>query len=738
MLSLVGELTDRDLAVRPVRGEVRPGQDAAAAEGHRLTHDRHRADVDRGRVDVPVRVAAVTVRTVAVGVDDRLELEVVSLHEPERPAQRPDALGVARSDPIRIGRGVRERRVVRHPQLPALRAIRGREAHAHLTHRLTVAVLVEVVVVDVGPHRVHRAQRVVTVGVVRDVGGIDARRRGARALVAVPVHVRVRVHRALHAVIRDAVAVLVVPIARLRAAGVIRAVRVVAVRAARDVPARERAGQGGHNGVAVRVAVAVAVVGGLHPLIRRPVAVVVRPVAGLGPARLDGRVAVVAVGVVGDTPRDRAARRRRASRTVPIDVAVGVVVGVGRIFVGRAVAVVVDAVADGLARAGVNRRARIVAVRARRDVPDGLIARHRRRGGAVAVDVHVGVPRALGRRADREVRVVGRAVAVLVHVAAVADFRGPRVDGRVAVVAVGPVRDVARGHAARLRPRGGTALAVAVRIRVEGRLHAFVHGFVAVVVDPIAHLGVAGVAEGGAVVAVALVGGFRPRRLIAGHLGRGPGVAVVIGVLVPRALGRRADRGVEVVGQAIAVLVHAPRVADLLRAGVDGRVAVVAVAVHAREAGSDAAGERAPTGAVVVAVAVRVDHRARDGDAGARVVAVGADVRHRGDGDVHVRHGIERADVLPIREDVDPAAGDDRLGVKVAIEADHLGGVEAGGVGVGDGGASREAGRRIAGHARGGRDRVVAIVEVLLGNAVPLLVAGGEGGEETNERESDH
>ncbi len=126
--------------------------------------------------------------------------------------------------------------------------------------------------------------------------------------------------------------------------------------------------------------------------------------------------------------------------------------------------------------------------------------------------------------------------------------------------------------------------------------------------------------DGGVAVVAILVVGQQPRRLLAGqrHVrGIAEAVAVVIGVPAVEIV----HIGIVVVGQAIAVLVHVVRVADLLRAGIHSRVAVVAVRIVVGVAFGQLAGHAAGVG-IAVAVAVRVRVPGRAGGGVQRVVLV--------------------------------------------------------------------------------------------------------------------
>ena len=443
--------------------------------GHveRLAHDGHGAEVVRARVCEPVRIAAVAVRPITVVVDDGVELQRVPLHEKERPAHRhARSLGVARSHPTRIGRGVRVHGAIREPDLVALEGVRRDQRGAHLVHRLAVTVLIRSVIVRIGRVRVDAGIAVVAVGVVQNHRAADARRRGHRVLISVAVPVGVRVHGALHAVVHHAVAVLVVPVAHLGAARVIGGVRIVAIRAVGHVPAGKRARGVSHGEVAVRVRVDIAVVRRLHAVIHGAVTVVIHHVAGLGRAGVHRRDRVVAVRGRGARARGLIAHRRQGRAAVHVHVNVRVVHDLARCRAVRVVRAPVTILVDAPAVADlrgdrVDGRVGVVAVRGRGARARGLIA-HRRQGRtAVHVDIDVRVVHDLAR--CRAVRVVREAVAVLVHAPGVADLRGGRVDSRVGVVAVvgrSRVERIGRAPHTRVGLKGPER-AVTVVIRVE-------------------------------------------------------------------------------------------------------------------------------------------------------------------------------------------------------------------------------------------------------------------------------
>jgi len=378
--------------------------------------------------------------------------------------------------------------------------------HPRIDVRVTVVAVLEGRVVAAGCVRVSIHVEVlvdeeiaVVVETVAELG--RARIDGTVRVVAVVALVRaveivVDAHVTLRAALVDvAVAVVVESVAELGRTGEHGVAVVVAVAADGGVACRRDAGLTCVRRDSVAVAVAVAVVGVLHTLVDRAVAVVVSAVADLRRARIVLCLAVVAVVGV----RDVAGRHRTGERGVGgISVAVAVGIGVeGGLhpFVDVAVAVVVGAVTD-LRCARIDVRPAVVAVVVIGDISvrDGARVARRERV-AVAIVVGIGVEGGLHPLVDLRVAVV---------VGTVTDFAVGRVVVRVAVVAVGVVRDVAGGRRTRHRRDRRIAEAVVVVVEVVGVLDALVDVSVAVVVDQIADFRRGRV--DGAVAVVAVVG----------------------------------------------------------------------------------------------------------------------------------------------------------------------------------------------------------------------------------------
>ena len=392
-----------------------------------------------------------------------------------------------------------------------------------------VAVVVHTVFADLGHPGVHVVVVVVAVGVVLDVVGPfePARDDGVEAVGPVAIEVAVEVpdgavHRAV--LVHLAVAVVVDGVAVLVRVRVDIHVHVVAVGAA-------------HRVGVVAVAVDVGPVAAVAVL-------VLAVVGGFAGPRVDDGRGVVAVD----------------GRGVPVPVVVGVQADrVGR--VDMAVAVVVDAVVAALGLVWVGVGVLVVAV--------GVV-HHPSRDDLAGVDevgaVAEAVPVSVRVPVHEEHGVVDETVAVVVR--AVAALGGARVDARVRVVAVGGVVDVAIRGLADLDGLETVAVAVAIGVGVERHGDVLVHLAVAVVVDAVADLRVAREAAGLDIVAVGGVVDVAIRGLAG--LGDLETVAVAVTVRV------HVEHVLDVLVHAVvAVVVHA--VALLVRVGVDGRVAVVAI-----------------------------------------------------------------------------------------------------------------------------------------------------------------
>ena len=212
---------------------------------------------------------------------------------------------------------------------------------------------------------------------------------------------------------------------------------------------------------------------------------------------------------------------------------------------------------------------RVVTVAGVADVAGGLTARaHARTAVPVPVTVAIGVP---------DARVGGGlfvrfAIAIVVH--AVADLGRIRALGRVEIVAVGRVADVASGLTARAHARTAVPVPVTVAIGVpDARVHGVVliGRSVAIVVHAVAGLGRVGVDLGERVVAVGRVADVASRDLARGPRRARVAVPVTVAVGVPN---DHIGGGV-FVRFAIAVVVLS--VAHLGRAGIDRHDAIVTV-----------------------------------------------------------------------------------------------------------------------------------------------------------------
>ena len=588
----------------PLGGDVE--QDSAVGARVELVPDRVAVvERDRGPADGQRRVGQTHDRRSGRRADPE-ERAVAQAIEPEEldPRQQDRGLGHARArHRSRIQRRERVERADLRVELEARADRRGRQDDVHRAggHAgqqavvdLTVAVVVDAVE-HLGVARERVPVRVVAVAFAdcnAVAVAVDLRARNAadavvvqpvadlvggrvdvgRVVVAVTLAGRPTVAVVVEALVRDAVAVVVDPVARLRLALVDGRVGVVAVvvggpgdavgapgvdRVAVEVDARDA--------VQDAVAVGVGLVDGDHG-----VAVVVGAVAELRRAGEDARDRVVAVAGAGTDVVVVDVRLVAGHRTVAVRVLA--VADLGRAVEDLGVVVVAVEAVGGPARGHATLRdgdeqvALPVAVAVEED---------RRLGGRRRVDVGAVV---VGRQEHAVGAAQGDPVAVVVPAV---------VDRAVAVV----VDRVARLGVAR---EAGRVVVVAVALADQNAVHVGValvagNGAVAVVVQPVADLGVA--REAGRVVVVAVA------------RTDGDAVEIVVDLLVD-----------------LRVAVVVEPVARLRLAGVDGRVGVVAVVVRGP---GDAVG--APG---VDRVAVEVDVRAGAVDHAVAVV-VGLVARDR-------------------------------------------------------------------------------------------------------------
>lgn len=515
--------------------------------------------------------------------------------ERPRPRRRAARCPRGRGTAARISRLVTEPELPRDARLVGVR--RDRDGRAGGGVGRPVAVVVDAVEGHLRHAGVDRRARVVAVGAGGRVAtGHRTRhdRAGGRAVgIAICVEV---VGAGRETVIHHSVAVVIGRVAGLGRSGVNRRARVVAVGRVRHPSGRSRASGGGAGCVAVAVAVGVPVERGHHTIIDAAVAVVIDRVAGLHGAAVHGGVGVVAVG------------------RVRLAVTVAVRIGIRGV---AAVAVLVEAVRRHVGGAGVDAVVAVVAVGTGGDAFRGVVV-------TVAVPVGIGL-------AGREG--VGR--------------RGTGEGVRVAVVAVGPVRDEAGGRFARRDRVGGVTEVVPVLVRVPG---VGVHGVVvdvdvAVVVDPVAGLDHRGVDRGRTIVAVAVV--VRPPGGDLADQGHRTGtVAVAVHVAIGLDA-RSTDAVVAVVTVPIDTGETGPGADTALHAGRTGADAIV---VRIDVGGGVVVGDRGVVGPAVVdgdlgrrgdAVPAHTGIAGRDAEAGRRGPVEGVS-RVDGVGVVAVRVGAVR------------------------------------------------------------------------------------------------
>ena len=280
--------------------------------------------------------------------------------------------------------------------------------------------------------------------------------------------------RDLDVFVRDAVAVLVDKIAHLSRAGVNRLVAVIAVRTGFRCAGRHAARGDRLFGIAVAIAISIRVVGLLHFLIGRAVAVVVLSVAELGSSRENRDVVVVAV-----IAQDHRILRRlaRLHRLVDVTVSVAIRIRVERdfdILVRVAVAVAVDAFAN-LLRTRVDARIIVIAIVAVCDIR-ALVADARARTFQFKLGIRIAVLVAVVIKMPRLSRVIDAAVAIIVD--PVAAFAHARMDSRTVlrgiILAIQTVRDVPGRSLARRKRNRRIAEAITVTVLVEGLLNTLV------------------------------------------------------------------------------------------------------------------------------------------------------------------------------------------------------------------------------------------------------------------------
>ena len=398
---------------------------------------------------------------------------------------------------------------------------------------LAVAVVVHMVA-DLVRARVNAGRSVVAVGLVEHVaGGLRAglvRARGVAEAVLVVVRVeRGRIDRVL---VRRAIAVVVRTITVLGGTGVDVVATVVAVGGRHHIVRRLRTGRDRET-AAVAILIAVEVPGRevrAGVLVDTAVAVVVDAIAGLGRTRMDAAIGVVAVCVDRDIPQ-RCLAGHGHCEVISVTIIVIVRVpglGVRGIHVHRAIAVVVDVVAD-LIGCRVHPVVEVVAVGLGLDIAHGLIAAHLGLEGrtlvlAVAVRVAIRIPRDLVD--DVLVVAVRETVAVVVDL--VTDLLGQWVDAGVLVVTVATVAnriDVVGRRIDRTVLLLGITVAITVVVSEEQSFWTIGHNLSLAVGETVVDLAVAVVVETIAVLGVP--GVDRRSVIVAVHVGR---VAVVIAI----------------------------------------------------------------------------------------------------------------------------------------------------------------------------------------------------------------
>ena len=346
-------------------------------------------------------------------------------------------------------------------------------------------------------------------------------------------------------VVHYAIAVIVYSVAGFSRAGVDGRITVVAVRVVGHVTANGKCLK--NIGIAVAVSVEILVPEGAT-LIGHAIAIIVKTIAAFGRAGIDGRIAIVTVaGHRGG--KNTAAKHLIITGTVTV--AVRILVVLGTAVIRNAVAVIINAVTNLRCR-GMNGVVSIVTVTGQVG-GKGAPGKQLVTPGTVSVAVIILV--VLGAAFVRN------AVAVIINT--VTGFRHAGMDGRVTVITItghgggkGPAAD-------QLKIIGAVSVTVIILVVLGA---AFVHDAVTVVINAITGFGGAGIDGRITVIAVRVIG----------HVpGRGKGLknirvakAVAVAVKIPG--------GAAFVRNTVTVIVNT--VTGFNGSWIDGRIAIITVA----------------------------------------------------------------------------------------------------------------------------------------------------------------
>ena len=398
---------------------------------------------------------------------------------------------------------------------------------------------------------------IITVGVVGHKPGRRELGHGGHAGITEIIAVTVLIPGQA-GLVGQSVTVIVDPVAAdLGHAGIDAGITVVAVTGTGHGNTRPPAGTGGrHRRIAVTVAVQI-LVAVLTGFIVTAGAVVVDSVADFHGRRIDRRIGVVAVGVVGHVARGLDGRLHKNKGVAEV-VTVGVFVPDRTAVIGQTAAVIVQAVATGLGLAGINGGITVVTItgpahvtRRRNDVNDG----------------HRGIPEivAIGILVPGQAALVRAAGTVIVQ--PVAHFRRAGMNGRQGIIAVRAIQDITGRLGHGYGRDSAVAVTVTVTVRVPGQA-ALVHGTIAIfIIQSVAHFHRAGIDKRITVIAIRIF------EHITRRLGRGYrrdariAVTVTVTVLIP---GQAA-----LIDHPVAVVVDP--VTDFRGTGMNSRIAVIAV-----------------------------------------------------------------------------------------------------------------------------------------------------------------
>jgi adenylate kinase len=279
------------------------------------------------------------------------------------------------------------------------------------------------------------------------------------------------------------------------------------------------------NARSITIAVGIGVISGKgDAFIYRATAVVVNTVADFSCTGIDFVVVVVAITGLGSKtlPRIRAKRLPNA-RSITIAVGIGVISGEGESFIGRAVAIVVNAVAD-FSCTWIDFVVVVVAITGLGSKTLPRI-RAKRLPNARSITIAVGI----GVISGKGDAFIYRATAVVVNT--VADFSCTWIDFVVVVVAITGLgsKTLPRIRAKRLPNARAITIAVGIGV-ISGEGEAFIYRSTAVVVNAVANFGCTWIDFVVVVVAITGLGSKTLPRILAKRLPNARSITIAVGI----------------------------------------------------------------------------------------------------------------------------------------------------------------------------------------------------------------